>query len=371
MSVDEVPTPALLLDLDNFEWNIEKMFNFARRVGVGVRPHSKTFKAAAICNRLIAEGAVGVMTQKLSEAEVLLHSGILYGEKNLLMSQELTDPGKVERLVGLGVAMGEGKVLTSVDDVREVDMLNEAALRWGIKQHVVIEVSHGRCGTAPGKLSVDLAEHIHRLPGLVFRGIYGYENTVKSEVALERDKLTVDTAEAIRAAGIPVEIVSAGSTDTYEVTGAYPGITEIEPGSFVFGVGPEGSGYGWGSNNDVYFKSSLTVLTTVIGANFQDRVELDAGTKALSGGNPRAVPPVLASLGGEKIHFDRAALSEEHCTLSFKDGDPERTRLRWGDKVELTPSHCCTCVNQHDEMLVVKNGRVAAVWPITARGRYT
>jgi 3-hydroxy-D-aspartate aldolase len=371
LSVDEVPTPALLIDLDNFEWNIEKMFNFARKVGVGVRPHSKTFKAAAICNRLIAEGAVGVMTQKLSEAEALLHSGILYGEKNILMSQELTDPGKVERLVGLGVAMGEGKVLTSVDDVREVDMLNEAAMRWGIKQHVVIEVSHGRCGTAPGKLSVDLAEHIHRLPGLVFRGIYGYENTVKSEVALERDKLTVDTAEGIRAAGIPVEIVSAGSTDTYEVTGSYPGITEIEPGSFVFGVGPEGSGYGWGSNNDVYFKSSLTVLTTVIGANFQDRVELDAGTKALSGGNPRAVPPVLASLGGEKIHFDRAALSEEHCTLSFKDGDPERARLRWGDRVELTPSHCCTCVNQHDEMLVVKGGRVAAVWPITARGKYT
>jgi len=370
-SVDEVPTPALLLDLDSFEWNIKKMFNFAKKVGVGVRPHSKTFKAAAICNRLIAEGAVGVMTQKLSEAEVLLHSGILYGEKNILMSQELTDPGKVERLVGLGVAMGEGKVLTSVDDVREVDMLNEASLRWGIKQHVVIEVSHGRCGTAPGKPSVDLAKHIHRLPGLVFRGIYGYENTVKSEVALERNKLTVATAEAIRAAGIPVEIVSAGSTDTYEVTGSYPGITEIEPGSFVFGVGPEGSGYGWGSNNDVYFKSSLTLMTTVIGANFQDRVELDAGTKALSGGNPRAIPPVLASLDGEKIQFDKAALSEEHCTLTFKEGDSERARLKWGDKVELTPSHCCTCVNQHEEMLVVKSGRVAAVWPITARGKYT
>jgi 3-hydroxy-D-aspartate aldolase len=371
LSVDEVPTPALLLDLDNFEWNVKKMFSFARSVGVGVRPHSKTFKAAAICNLLIAKGAVGVMTQKLSEAEVLLHSGILYGEKNILMSQELTDLGKVERLVGLGVAMGEGKVLTSVDDVREVDMLNEAALRWGIKQHIVIEMSHGRCGTAPGKPSVELARHIASLPGLVFRGIYGYENTVKREVALERDKLTVDTAEAIRAAGIPVEIVSAGSTDTYEVTGSYPGITEIEPGSFVFGVGPEGSGYGWGSNNDVYFKNSLTLLTTVIGANFQDRVELDAGSKELSGGNLRAVPPVLASVGGEAIHFDRAALSEEHCTLYFETKNSDRGRLTWGQKIQLTPSHCCTCVNQHDEMLVVKNGRVAAIWPITARGKYT
>ena len=371
LSVDEVPTPALLLDLEKFEWNIEKMFSFARGVGVGVRPHAKTFKAAAICNRLIAEGAVGVMTQKLSEAEVLLHSGILYGDKNIMMSQELADPRKVERLVGLGVAMGEGKLITSVDYARETDMLNEVALRWGVKQHVVIEVSHGRCGTAPGEPAVELAKHIARLPGLVFRGIYGYENTVKREIALERDKLTVDTAEAIRAAGISVEIVSAGSTDTYEVTASYPGITEIQPGSFVFGVGPEGSGYGWGSNNDVYFKSSLTVLSTVIGANFQDRVELDAGTKALSGGNPRAVPPVLANVDGDAIHFDRAALSEEHCTLYFGEKNTERGRLTWGQKIQVVPSHCCTCVNQHDEMLVVKNGRIAAIWPITARGKYT
>ena len=369
-SVCEVPTPALLLDLDKFEWNIEKMFTFARKAKVNVRPHAKTFKAAAICNRLITAGAIGVMTQKLSEAEVLLNSGILYGEKNILVSQELVDLRKVERLVGFNVAMGEGKVLTSVDDAREVDILSEAALRWKVKQHVVIEMSHGRCGTAPGKPTVDLAKHISKQKGLVFRGIYGYENPVKRELALERDKLTVDTAEMIRAAGISVEIVSAGSTDTYEVTGSFPGITEIEPGSFVFGAGPEGSGYGWGSNNNVYFKGSLTVLSQVISDNFSDRVVLDAGLKALSGGDPDAVPAVLAKKDGEPIHFDKAGLSEEHCTLRFTEGDPERGRVRWGDRVELTPSHCCTCVNQHDEMLVVRGGRVAAVWPITARGKY-
>ena len=112
--VEEVPTPALLLDLDKFRWNIEKMFTFARKEKIGVRPHAKTFKAAAICNHLIDAGALGVMTQKLSEAEALLNSGILYGEKNILISQELTDRGKVERLVGYNVAMGEGKILTTV-----------------------------------------------------------------------------------------------------------------------------------------------------------------------------------------------------------------------------------------------------------------
>lgn len=369
-SVSELPTPSLLLDLDKFEWNMDKMFTFAGKSGVNVRPHSKTFKAAAICNRLISAGAIGVMTQKLSEAEVLLNSGILYGEKNILVSQELADHNKVELLVGFNVAMGEGKVLTSVDDTREVDMLNEASLRWKVKQHVIIEMSHGRCGTSPGKPTVELAKYISKQRGLVFRGIYGYENPVKRELALERDKLTVETAEMIRAAGIPVEIVSAGSTDTYEVTGTYPGITEIEPGSFVFGAGPEGSGYGWGSNNDVYFKGSLTVLSQVISDNFPDRVVLDAGLKALSGGDPDAVPAVLAKIEGEPIHFEKAGLSEEHCTLRFREGDTERRRLHWGDRVEFTPSHCCTCVNQHDEILVVKDGRVAAVWPITARGKY-
>lgn len=369
--MDEVPTPALLLDLDKFNWNVDKMFTFARKVGVNVRPHAKTFKAAAICNRLIDAGAIGVMTQKLSEAEVLLHSGILYGDKNILVSQEFADSEKVERLVGFNIAMGEGKVLTSVDNVREVDLINEAASRWGVKQHIVIEMSHGRCGTAPGKPTVDLAKHVVNLPSLVFRGIYGYENPVKREVALERNKLTVDTANAIRTAGIPVEIVSAGSTDTYEVTGAYPGITEIEPGSFVFGAGPEGSGYGWSSNNNIYFKNSLTVLTSVISDNFLDRVVTDAGLKALSGGDPKAAPAVLASIDGEQIQFERAGLSEEHCTLHFGDKSTKRERLHWGQKIQLTPSHCCTCVNQHDEMLVVKNRRVAAVWPITSRGRYT
>ncbi len=95
LDVKDLPTPALLLDLDKFNWNVEKMFNFAKKVGVGVRPHAKTFKAAAICNKLIEAGALGVMTQKLSEADVLLNSGIVYGKSNILISQEFTDPRKI------------------------------------------------------------------------------------------------------------------------------------------------------------------------------------------------------------------------------------------------------------------------------------
>ncbi|MDQ1280877.1 MAG: D-ser dehydrat protein [Thermoproteota archaeon] len=362
----ELETPALLLDLDNFQWNIDKMFKFAKMAGINVRPHAKTFKAAAICSKLLEAGAVGLMTQKLSEAEALLNSGILYGDKNILISQELADFKKIEKLVGMNVAMGEGKVLASIENIEEAELLSKVALKWGIRQHIIIEMSHGRCGTVPRKPTVDLAKKVVSLKGLKFRGIYGYENPVDKEVALERDKVTVETANMIREAGIEVEIVSAGSTGTYEVTGTYPGITEIEPGSFVFGVGSEGTGYGFKTVNNVYFKSSLSVLTQVIGGNFSDRVVTDAGLKEMSEG----FGTPLVRVDKKILECEEVRLSEEHGIIRFKEGSEARKSLKWGQKIEFIPSHCCTCVNLHDNIFVVKEGRLAAVWPTTARGKY-
>ncbi len=365
-SVQEIETPALMLDLDSFHWNIDKMFKFAKKAGVNVRPHAKTFKAAAICSKLLEKGAIGLMTQKLSEAETLLHSGILHGDKNLLVSQEIADPAKIERLIGMNVAMGEGKVLTSIENAQEADLLSEAALRWNFKQHVIIEVTHGRCGIAPGKPAVELAKKVTALQGLKFRGIYGYENPIDRENALKRNKQTVDTAKMIREVGIPVEIVSAGSTGTFQVTGSYPGITEIEPGSFVFGVGAEGTGYGFDTVNEVYFKPSLSVLTQIIGSNFPDRIVTDAGVKVMSAGfgSPRV------RINGDIVDCKEVRLSEEHGIVQFNENSEVRKRLRWGDKIEFVPSHCCTTINQHDDLYVVKDGKLAAVWPITARGKY-
>ena len=365
-SIQEIETPALLLDLDKFHWNVKKMFKFAKQVGVNVRPHAKTFKAAAICDKLLEAGAIGLMTQKLGEAEALINSGVLYGDKNILISQELADPAKIEKLVGLNATMGESKVLVAIENVESAELLSKTASKWGIKQHVIIELSHGRCGTKPGKPTVDLAKKIMTLKSLKFRGLYGYEGPVNKKLALQRDKLTVDTANMIREAGINVEIVSAGSTGTYEVTGTYPGITEIEPGSFVFGVGPEGSGYGFKTVNDVHFKSSLSVLTQIIGGNFSNRVITDAGLKVMSSG----FGPPLVRLHGELIGGEGVILSEEHGTVLFKERSELRKKLKWGQKLEFIPSHCCTCVNLHDKLYIIKDKKLASVWPITARGKY-
>lgn len=365
-SIDEIETPALLLDLDKFQWNIDKMFKFAKQEGVKVRPHAKTFKAATICNKLLEAGAIGLMTQKLSETEALVNAGVLYGDKNILISQELADPTKIAKLVGMNVAIGEDKVLASIENIEEVNLLSKAALKWGIKQHILIELSHGRCGVAPGIPTVNLAKKIISMKGLNFRGIYGYEGPVDRKLALERNKITVETANMIRKSGIDVEIVSAGSTGTYEITGSYPGITEIQPGSFVFGVGPEGTGYGFKTINNVSFKSSLSVLTQIIGNNFSDKIVTDAGLKVMSAGF--GMP--LVRVDGKIIDYKEVRLSEEHGTVWFKEVSDLRKYLKWGQKIEFIPSHCCTCINQHENIFVVKDGKLTAVWPITARGKY-
>jgi len=201
-----------------------------------------------------------------------------------------------------------------------------------------------------------------------FYDLFGSKNDIEfyKELALKRNKLTVETANMIRDAGITVEIVSAGSTGTYIVTGTYLGITEIQPGSFVFGVGVEGSGYGFKTVNDTYFQSSLSVLTQVIGSNFSNRVVTDAGLKVMSSG----FGPPLVKMNGERLICEGVSLSEEHGTIFFKEKSEFRKRLRWGHKLEFIPSHCCTCINQHDKLFVVKDQKLAAVWPITARGKY-
>jgi D-serine deaminase-like pyridoxal phosphate-dependent protein len=266
----------------------------------------------------------------------------------------------------MNVAMGKGSVIATIENIEEAKLLSKAALRWGIKQHVIIEVSHGRCGTEPGKPTLDLSKKVDSMKSLKFRGLYGYEGPVEKKRALERNKLTIDTANMIRDAGIEVEIVSAGSTGTYEITGTYPGITEIQPGSFVFGIGLEGTGYGFKEVNNVSFKSSLSVLTQIIGGNFPDRVVTDAGLKVMSSGF--GAPKVRVD--DEIIDCKEVRLSEEHGTVRFEKKSSTRKRLKWGQKIEFIPSHCCTCVNQNDNIFAVKNGRLAAVWPITTSGKY-
>jgi len=212
----------------------------------------------------------------------------------------------------------------------------------------------------PGQAALDLARQAAQSAGIHFAGLLGYEGHAvqvadaeqRAHVAREAMGPLVETAELIRQAGLPVEIVSAGGTGTYDITGTFPGITEIEAGSYPF-MDTKYRRLG------LPFRNALSLLATVISTPTPERAIIDAGLKVLTTEN--GLPEVTSHLGVALV-----ALNEEHGRLEV---DPIRASLRVGDRVELIPSHVCTTVNLHDRYYVLQHGRLAEIWPITGRGK--
>jgi D-serine deaminase-like pyridoxal phosphate-dependent protein len=226
---------------------------------------------------------------------------------------------------------------------------------------IEVDTGMGRCGVLPGPESLDLARFVITRPGLRFEGLMGYEgHAVMLKDPAERRQVTevslrqlVATADLLRGIGIPVPIVSSGGTGTYFITGAYPGITEIQAGSYITMDGQYRLEVG------IDFEYGLTLLATVISTRGADHAVMDAGLKALT--KDFGLPLVLDPPGWEV-----AGLSEEHGKLR-RIGGPA---LRVGDRVEIVPNHGCTTINLHDEYAVVRAGVLEAVWPVAARGKF-
>jgi len=353
---DEIETPALLIDLDALERNIAKMANYFSKAKASLRPHAKTHKTPIIAHKQLRAGAIGVCCQKLGEAEVMVTAGI----DDVLITNQVVDPQKIERLVGLA---NHGKVTVAVDDLGVARATSEIAIRRGLKQDVVIEVNVGinRCGVEPGKPTREFAGNLLKFRGLNLRGLLGYEGPFfdiadfekRKAAANARNKLLVETKDLLEDAGIDTEIVSAGSTGTYNITGNYPGITEVEAGSYVFMdttyMKLEGLG----------FESALALLTTVISRPTSERAVIDAGLKAIT--QEFGMPQVK---GVEGVRLQ--SLSEEHGTLKLEN---PRVKVKIGDKIEIIPSHCCTTVNLHEKYYCTREDVLEAVWDIPARGK--
>jgi len=354
----EIDTPTLLIDLPKLDHNIEKMAAFADNAGVGLRPHMKTHKCPIISQRQIAAGAIGVTCQKLGEAEAAAKSGI----SDILITNQIVGQRKIDRLVKLAKG-ADVKVL--VDNRQNVVELSRAAREKGVELGVLVEVDvgMGRCGVQPGEQAHQLVEFVHNHESLKFMGLEGYEGhacmipSFKEREArtLEAMKLLVDTKELIEAAGFEVEIVTGGSTGTYMITGRYPGVTEIEAGSYAT------MDKKYASVEGVDFEPALTILVTVISRPKEGVAIIDAGLKAMSA--DFGTPEVISCEGAV---LDKN-LSEEHGKLLLTD---DANSLHVGDQVELIPTHGCTTINLHDNFYVVRDDGVEAVWPISARGKF-
>jgi D-serine deaminase-like pyridoxal phosphate-dependent protein len=348
--VEEVPTPALLLDLGAAERNIARMAAALEGLSCRIRPHVKTHKCAELAARQVAAGAIGISTATVSEAVALAWAGI----DDLFVVNTISHPEKLRVLAGLARSR---RVLVAADDEANAGELSRAAARAGSELGVLVEVDDGmdRCGVDSAREALALAEAIVELPHLRFEGVTGYEGHCSLEpdagrrAAKQRDAMGkfLDAAEALESAGIACPIRSAGGTATWELTAARAGVTEIQAGTYVLMDNfhaPMAGG----------FEHALHVGTTVI-SRTPGRVVLDAGNKSVGvGGGPSIAGTALGAL-----RFD-----EEHGVF---DAGPE-CELAVGDWVALVPGYTPGTVNLYDAYHVVEQERVVDIWPVFPRG---
>jgi D-serine deaminase-like pyridoxal phosphate-dependent protein len=351
--VHEIPTPALVLDTAAMERNIKRMAEFFTGGPCKLRPHFKAHKTPEIARRQLAAGScTGITCATVGEAEAAAAFC-----SDILIANEVIGRDKCESVARLA---GSVNVKVAVDSEEGLRQISEAASRAGTTVGVLVDVDVGlpRCGTAPGEPALALARQVSDTPGVTLRGLMGYEGhvvgiddregrTAGARAAMER---LVTTARMLREAGLPCEIVSAGGTGTYDITGRTEGVSEIQAGSYVL----MDTAY---AKLDIPFEKAFWVLGTVISRPKPGLCVTDSGHKACTEdhGNPD-----VKDVQGASVLF----LSDEHATLSI----PADSELRVGDRIGLWPSHIDPTINLHDVIYALDGETVTDVWPVAARG---
>ncbi len=357
-TIDVLDTPSIVIDLTAMEENIARLMVRLASSGKRVRPHLKTVKSPHLAQKLLDAGATGCCVAKVSEAEVMAQAGI----SDLLITSEVMGAVKIQRLLNLVSQYPDVKVV--VDSAAGAKALNSAIseMAKSIKLQVLIELNVGqnRAGVATGAEALSLASYITSLGYLRLVGIQGYEGHLQHLASDERQRLCreamnklCDTVNLIRAAGMPLEIVTTGGTGTYEICAQFDAVTEVQPGSFVFmdvayrnAIGP-------------LYANALSVISTVISRPVPERAIIDAGLKSLSN-----------DMGNAEL--------KDHPTVSYRPGGDEHgiltcsaddTTLAIGARVEMIPSHIDTTVNLFDTYYGIRNGIIEEIWPILARGK--
>ncbi len=361
MSLEQIDTPALVVDLDAFERNLHLMASNVETCGVRLRPHAKTHKCAVIALRQMALGAVGVCCQKVSEAEALVHAGV----PDVLVSNEVVGQRKLERLAALAK---QAQVAVCVDNPANVDQVNAAAARFDAVIDVLVEINVGanRCGVAPGGAALALAKRIDAAPHLRFVGLQAYHGRAQHMREFQQRRAAIDhacavtreTVELLRRDGLDCEVVAGAGTGTWALEAESGVYNELQAGSYVF----MDADYARNRNADGgrfdEFEHSLFVFATVMSMPEPTRAVVDAGLKSMAfdSGMPEVV-------GSESVSY--TGPSDEHGNLDLSQSN---TRWTLGDKIRLVPGHCDPTVNLYDWYVCMRGDRVEALWPIVARG---
>jgi D-serine deaminase-like pyridoxal phosphate-dependent protein len=341
---------------------------------VQVRTHAKTHKCPTIALAQIAHGAVGVCCQKVSEAEAMVDGGV----EDVLISNEVVGAAKLQRVAALA---HRSKLSICVDASEQVTAL-AAAMRdaAGATLDVLVEIDVGakRCGVPPGDAAVQLARLINDSPHLRFAGLQAYHGSAqhirkideRRAAIVAAAKLADLTRDQLAAAGIPCHKITGGGTGTFLFEAASDVYSELQPGSYIFMDGDYAANE-WakaGEEGPPRFQHSLFVWTTVMSRTAGVRAVVDAGLKALSidSGMPTVVAGTDETNGKTAPHPQAlyTRVSDEHGVIELR-GAPD---YPLGHKLKLIPGHCDPTVNMYDHYVAIRQGRVEAIWPITARG---
>lgn len=363
MREEEIDTPALLIDLDAFEYNLAQMQRLLAPSRVRLRPHAKTHKCPVIAQLQMRHGAVGQCVQKVSEAEILAWGGV----SDILISNEIVGRQKLARLAALSRI---AHVSVCVDDGAQVAALEAAAEAAGIRLTTLVEidVGAGRCGLAPGEEAARLAERIATSPYLAFAGLQAYHGAAQHLRTQQERREKIDhaaiavlrTMEALRRRKLSCATVTGAGTGTFPLeiaTGVY---TEIQAGSYIFLDGDYNRNLDADGTPVSTFRNSLFVLSTVMSRARKGGVVLDAGLKALAVDS--GMPGVWRRPGLRYVNA-----SDEHGTVEILS---EADLPALGEKLRLVPGHCDPTVAQYDWYVGVRQGRVECLWPVSARGAF-
>lgn len=364
MLLRDVDTPALILDLDSFEANLDTIDRLLQDSIVRLRPHAKTHKSAVIAHLQMQRGAVGQCVQKVSEAEALVWAGV----RDVLVSNEIVGAQKLGRLAALAHIATIG---VCVDSPSQVSALQAAAARAGVTINVLVEINAGgnRCGVSPGADAAQLARQVADSPNLVFDGLQAYHGSAQHlRSPAERQQAIANATDSVRHTlallheqGLSCRIIAGAGTGSFQnelESGLY---NELQLGSYIFMDADYARNLDDSGNPVTHFQQSLFVLSTVMSVPRPGTAVVDAGHKAL---------PVDSGLPllWERPGITYIDASDEHGKLACEPGTAPLTE---GEKLLLVPSHCDPTVDRFDWYVCTRKGRVECLWPISARGAMT
>jgi D-serine deaminase-like pyridoxal phosphate-dependent protein len=346
----DIPTPALALDLDEFDANLVRMADAVKGSGKKLRPHAKAHKCVEIAKRQIAAGAVGICVATVAEAELMSKAGL----NGLLLTSPVADPRKMSRIVRTGA-------MVVVDHVQQVDWYEQSAHDASRTVDVLIDLDVGDHRTGASSLdqvagiarAVELAAHLklRGLQGYSVSGSHGSTTEERQRISGAAFQIVREIRDELIRQGHSVAIISGGSTGTWDVDLALPDVTELQAGSYVM-MDLQYRRMG------IDFRQASTVVATVISANHDGFVTVDAGFKAFS--TDRSYGPEPANLPGASYRWG----GDEFGYVDIANCD---SKPKLGDRIEFIPPHCDPTVNLYDRIYACRGESVEAVWQIMER----